>query len=159
MDEALCKWRRAVIIDSFDLPVMCIENENREDLYTVVARKLDIHVDAIILYYKKKYVTCRTIPDDVDRIELHLAVKQPGNREVMQVFGGRFSVTCLYPIIVRNESGIQLNEIFSLFNNTFVKDIIGKINHFCEHNKFILNGRFLSPSEYLADLYFESGVL
>ena len=138
MDIALCHWRRAVTIHFFHNSVTFLEYKKRENLYTVVARKLSISVDAIILFYKKKYVTPDTIYDDVDEIyviELHLAVKQLGNLEVMQVFGGRFYVPSLRSIIVRNEAGILLNELFSLFNDTFVKDIIDKINGFRKHNK------------------------
>ena len=54
MDEALCNWRRADIIDLLHQCVTCIENDKRENLYTVVARKLDIPVDAIILILQKE---------------------------------------------------------------------------------------------------------
>ena len=165
MEEALCNWRRAVIINSFHQCVTYIDNKKRENMYTVVARKLGIPVDAIILYHKKKYVTSdtiftsRTLFDDVDEITLHLAVKQSDNAEVMQLCISKYHLTCLCSIIVRDEAGIRLNEIFSLYDYTFVMDIMDKINGICEHKKFILNGRFLSPNDYLADLYFESGVL
>ena len=133
MEEAVLNWRQAWIYNSISTLVTRIENKNRENLYTVVARKLGIPVDATILYYKNNYVTSRTIFDNVD-ITLHLAVKESDNPEVMQLCRSRF-VTCLFPIIILDEAGIP-NKGCSLYYYTFVKDIMDEISD----NKLTLNG-------------------